>query len=95
MMFSEAPFASVAEGQKFAAFIAEKFGKPVTPAPSALGSFSLLVAFGRCRHRLDESFAAEVLCRLFGDSAALFQVCLIEDRISLLCLGQRSWFRDL
>jgi hypothetical protein len=75
--------ASLAAGDKFSTFIADKFGKPVAPAPSAQGSFSLLVAFGRCRHRLEESFVADVLCSLFGNPAGFFRVSLLEDRIFL------------
>lgn len=45
--------------------------------------FSLLVAFGRSRFRLDESFVASTLSDILGGAADSFRVSPVEDRIFL------------
>lgn len=59
------PLKSLAAGDKFSAYISAMFGKPVAPSlAAAAGTFSLLVAFGRCHLRLEDSFVAAILSSL-------------------------------
>jgi hypothetical protein len=71
----------MARGLQFSAFVSSKFGKTVNASSSSLEAFSMLVAFGRCRFRLDDASVAKTLCDILGGSADDFDVCSIEDRI--------------
>lgn len=84
------PLAALAAGVKFSSFILQSFGIPVAPPSSTSGSFALLVAFGRCRSRLDDLFVAEVLSAILGGPADSFQVSLVEDRIFLFLVSSKA-----
>lgn len=51
------------------------------------GSFSLLVAFGRCHFRLEDHFVVDTLSSLVGGPAESFQVCLGADRVFLFLVS--------
>ena len=82
--------ASAAVGEKLSSFILGKYGMPVAPGASSAGAFALLVALGRCRFRLDESFIASTLSAILGDLAEHFHVSLIEDRIFLFSVSSKA-----
>jgi hypothetical protein len=65
----------------FSAFILNKFGKEITSNYSSPDGFSLLVAFGRCRFCLDDSFAASSLSTILGCPTEALNVSLLKDRI--------------
>ena len=77
-------FSSAAAGDKFSAFILDKYGMPVAPSEQHPGVFSMLVAFGRCRSRLEESFVARTLSAILGGPVEQFVVNLVEDMIFFL-----------
>lgn len=84
------PFPSVAAGDKFSAFVSDKFGMPVAPGEQRSGVFSLLVAFGRCKSRLEESFVARTLGAILGGPAEHFLVSLVEDRIFFFLVSSKA-----
>ena len=84
------PFSALAAGSVFASFINSKFGKAVSVLPPSKEEFSLLVAFGRCRFRLDVPFVAGTLCMLFGSSSDSFKVGLVQDRIFLFNVSYKA-----
>lgn len=84
---SQMAHSEAAQGSKFAAFIFSSFGRPVATPSLGPGSFSLLVAFGRCRFRLDEVFVAQSLCDILGGPADSLNVVLVEERIFLFSVS--------
>ena len=82
--------ASAAVGEKFSFFILGKYGMPVAPGVPSTGAFALLVALGRCRFQLDESFVASTLSAILGDLAEHFRVSLIEDRIFIFSVSSKA-----
>jgi len=84
------PLASKAAGAAFSAFILSKFGKEIAASYSSSDCFSLLVAFGRCRFRLDDSFVASSLTSILGCSAEALHVCSLEDRIFLFSVSCKA-----
>jgi hypothetical protein len=81
------PLASKAAGAAFSAFISSKFGESVGASNLSLVGFSLLVAFGRCRFRLEEAFVASSLSTILGCSGDALSVCSLEDRIFLFSVS--------
>lgn len=80
-------FASKVAGAAFSAFIRSKFGRDIAPCNPSLDRFSLLVAFGRCRFRLEISFIASALSSILGCPADALNVELLEDRIFLFSVS--------
>ncbi|CAD6270538.1 unnamed protein product [Miscanthus lutarioriparius] len=76
-----------AQGERFAAFVLRSFVRPVSSSSPVHGAFSLLVAFGRCRFRLEESFVAQSLSAILGGPVDSFNVCLVEERIFLFSVS--------
>lgn len=81
------PIFEAAHGARFAAYIFSSFGRPVSLPSLGPGSFSLLVAFGRCRSRLEESFVTQSLSTILGGTADSFHVSQVEDRIFLFTVS--------
>lgn len=80
-------FSDVAKGEQFSAFILDAFNQPVAASAGEGGAFSLLVVFGRCRFRLDESFVARTLGAILGATPEALHVCQLEDRIFLFSVS--------
>lgn len=80
------PLSDVAHGTRFAAFVFSSFGRPVSLPSLGPGSFSLLVAFGRCRFRLEESLR-KLLALFWAGLLTLFHVGLVEERIFLFTVS--------
>lgn len=83
------PLKDAAKGDLFKAFIQESLGVPVAPASPSAASFSLLVAFGRCRSRLDVSFVASCLSSVLGGPASSFHASQFEDRIFFFLVSNK------
>jgi hypothetical protein len=75
------PFASVAAGAAFSDFIRSKFQRNIAPVSPSSACFLLLVAFGRCRFRLDLSFVADSLSAVLGCQPDDLRVEFLESRI--------------
>ena len=75
------PFASVAAGAAFSDFIRTKFQRNIAPVSPSSACFLLLVAFGRCRFRLDLSFVADSLSAVLGCQPDDLRVEFLESRI--------------
>lgn len=74
----------------FASFVRAKFDCSVHSVRPSSEDFSLLVAFGRCRFRLDDSFVACSLSAILGSPADSFRVCLVEERIFLFIVSCKA-----
>jgi len=55
---SSLPLAAAGKGALFSDFIRNAFGCSVADGSPDLACFSLIVAFGRCRSKLSDEFAA-------------------------------------
>ncbi|CAD6266675.1 unnamed protein product [Miscanthus lutarioriparius] len=79
--------ASRAAGAEFAQFVFGKYGVRVASSPPSGSDFSLLVAFGRCRFRLEEEFVKQTLRSILGNTKDSFNACLIDERIFLFTIS--------
>nr|AWA45197.1 hypothetical protein SS81E14_000014 [Saccharum spontaneum] len=79
----------VARGEDFNCFVRDSFGLPVAPITPSTGSFSMIVAFGRCRFRLNEDFTADCLSKILGGPTSAFHVSQIEDRIFFFLVSSK------
>lgn len=83
-------FSVLAKGEQFASFIRSSLRMPVAPPQDDSMAFSLLVAFGRCRFRLDENFVAKTLGAFLGCFPESLHVCQLEDRIFLFTVSCKA-----
>jgi hypothetical protein len=79
-----------AKGAQFEAFVRASFGLSVAPSAPDHGSFSMLVAFGHCRSRLEDSFVASCLSAILGGPASSFHVSQFEDRIFFFLVSSKQ-----
>jgi len=71
---------SFAPGLKIQADVSCHLGRPVSSPELDLHSFALVVAFGRCKFRLDLPSMSSIIQATIGGSARHFRVSLLSDR---------------
>lgn len=82
--------ADAARGIQFSEFVRSATGLLVAPVAPDAASFSMLVAFGRCRCRLEIPFVAGCLSSILGGPPSSFHVSQFEDRIFFFLVSNKQ-----
>jgi hypothetical protein len=80
---------SFAPGVVFMNETARSLGLPISRQASDSASFALVVAFGRCKFRLDPCSVGLILQATIGGSAPYFRVSQLADRMFKFFVASR------